>query len=119
MAKGTPSKKGNTPDKTAKTKTTGNSIVRDHPLDAVIHTKRKRVPTARLLATQKAAKPKAAAARKGGAKKVLNRTKTMADTLAASKAVLKGSKIKGKTRGESKANKGGKKAAKKATKKAK
>lgn len=67
MAKSTP-QKGKTPEKVPKTKKTVNSIVRDHPLEALIHKKRKRVPTARLVESLKQ-KPKAPVKKAAGGKR--------------------------------------------------
>src|SRR5689334_7673270 len=124
MAKGTP-KKDKTPDKVPKTKKTVNSIVRDHPLENLVHSRRKRVPTAALLEYLKQ-KPKAPVAKKGGAggkkkgasgtpkksadkktsetksPKSSGRTRTMADVIDEGKKLLKGKKPKGKTRSGSK-----------------
>lgn len=68
MAKGTTPKKDKTPDKVPKTKKTVNSIVRDHPLENLVHSRRKRVPTAALLEYLKQ-KPKAPAKKGTGAAK--------------------------------------------------
>lgn len=87
MAKKVSSKSG-TPDKVPKVKKTGNSIVRGHPTENIIHSARKRHPTQRLIEslamtkkTVRGKKPKAIPVKKttktaGGKKNTTRTSKT-------------------------------------------